>query len=70
MPKLAERRSWGQWVDDGAKDTAQRAGDRVEALLSSAAPVCGLPQDRAAAVDDFVADICKKHSVNPETILT
>ena len=67
--KLADRRSWHQWYNDGAKDVVKRASDHVGQILTDAKPAQGLPEKRQHAVDKFVEEICKKHGVDPELFL-
>ena len=68
-PHLADRRPWEQWVRDGARDAPRRAADRAERILQTATPSRGLPPDRQRAVDDFTARICRRHGVDPESVL-
>ena len=67
--KLADRRSWEVWWQDGAKDMAGRARGEVERILASAQPVQGVPEENQRAVDKFVADVCRRQGVDPEPLL-
>jgi hypothetical protein len=37
----------------------------VEQLLGQAKEVQGIPRERQDAVDDFVAEICRKQGIDP-----
>jgi len=67
--KLMDRHPWQVWEDGGARDLAERARLRAEELLAKAKPVQGISAERQQAVDAFVAEICRKHGVNPEPLL-
>jgi trimethylamine--corrinoid protein Co-methyltransferase len=67
--KLMDRHPWQIWEAGGARDLAERAHLRAEELLAQAKPVQGIPRERQEAVDTFVAEICRKHGVDPEPLL-
>ena len=69
FPRVADRRSWEQWYADGARDAAQRAGERARRVLEQAKPAEGLPAERRRAVDAFCASVCARHHVDPESLL-
>jgi trimethylamine:corrinoid methyltransferase-like protein len=69
VPRLADRRNWTSWAQDGGSDVAERAGKRAERLLASSKPAQGLPKARAQAVDEFVGSILKRHGVVAESVL-
>ncbi len=68
-PHLADRRPWEQWVRDGAGDAPHRAADRAQRILQSASLPQGLPLERQHAVDEFAARVCRRHGVDPESVL-
>ncbi len=69
FPKLVDRRQWEAWYEDGAQAMVTRARKKAEEIIADSEPVQGLPPDRQQAVDEFVAEICVKHEVDPEPLL-
>ena len=69
FPRLADRRQWDPWYEDGAQDMAARARKKAEEIIADSEPVQGLPPERQQAVDEFVAEVCVKHQVDPEPLL-
>jgi trimethylamine---corrinoid protein Co-methyltransferase len=69
VPRLADRSPWEVWEREGAEDAIQRARKRAQRILQEARPAQGVASDRAKAVDEFAAGICRRCSVDPETVL-
>ena len=67
--KLADRRSWEKWYNDGAKDIVKRSHEHVQQIISTSKPVQGIPESRQIAVDRFAAEVCRNHGVDPEPLL-
>jgi trimethylamine---corrinoid protein Co-methyltransferase len=69
-PSLADRRPWEQWSREGAQDAAHRASERSQRILHESIPSQGLAPDRQRAVDQFTAEVCRRHGVDPESVLS
>jgi len=67
--QLADRRAWEPWLQTGATTMAERARSRCAEILASARPCQGIAVDNMKAVDHFVAEVCRRHNVDPELLL-
>lgn len=67
--KLADRQCWQAWFDSGANDMAERARERAAHLLAQAKPAQGVLQENQQAVDNFFAEVCRRHGVDPDPLL-
>lgn len=67
--KIADRRSWASWYNDGAKDMVERAHERLEEIFSTQKPALGITERNKLAVDEFAAEYFRKYGVDPEKIL-
>jgi trimethylamine--corrinoid protein Co-methyltransferase len=67
--KLFDRKTWGRWYQDGAKDILARSHERAEEILSTAGPSQGISRQKQHDVDLFSAEICKKNGVDAEPLL-
>jgi trimethylamine--corrinoid protein Co-methyltransferase len=58
-PRLFCRTRMSQWLGDGAKDTLDRAHERVEAILAKDTPRF-LTDDQLAAIDELIRGACRE----------
>ena len=62
FPKLGDRRSWEQWVNDGSKDIVARAKEKWPRIIADHTPR-GISEERRRAVDAVVKEICDREGV-------
>jgi trimethylamine---corrinoid protein Co-methyltransferase len=58
-PQLFYRRRLSEWLGDGAKDTLQRAHEKVEAILARQTPRF-LTDDQLVAIDEIIRRACRE----------
>ena len=57
VPQLFYRRRMSEWLREGAKDTLERAHEKVEGILSSETPEF-LSRDQLSAMDEIIRKAC------------